>query len=406
MQKCKFCGSTVIVPSEMFQRQPMGASILTGRSQKVAEIRDLIAGGQKLMAIKVFRETFGVGLKEAKDAVEAMERGMGVDVTAMKIGLTDPHTRDQALRTVKKAGLAIGGSILGTTLLIIIVIVCLIGGIFYFTFTSINRSIDRSLGRPTTGQTRSTSPVDETLRISGDDTAATFQDVRSVAVDGAGRIYAVDYSGGRVQVFDADGKPIIQWAGSQASSVRDMAVDPTGRVVVLVFNGFAIYDGPTGKLLQKKDNFKAEGIAFATDGRIVTAGREGITIFGPDLQTISEMKDLVVKANAKNGFGKVAVNAAGSIFAFDKQNGDVCKFAADGNFLTRFSTDSGSPAGLAIDPKGRVFVSQGSKILVFEDNGRPVGKFAVARPYGIVFDAGGNLLVASHQLIVRYAVSI
>lgn len=39
------------------------------------EIQNLIAQGRKIEAIKVFRETYNVGLKEAKDAVEAMERG-------------------------------------------------------------------------------------------------------------------------------------------------------------------------------------------------------------------------------------------------------------------------------------------------------------------------------------------
>ena len=41
----------------------------------VDEIRDLVNSGNKITAIKVYRETYGVGLKEAKDAVESMERG-------------------------------------------------------------------------------------------------------------------------------------------------------------------------------------------------------------------------------------------------------------------------------------------------------------------------------------------
>jgi ribosomal protein L7/L12 len=37
------------------------------------EIARFLAAGQKIQAIKVYREATGVGLKEAKDAVEAME---------------------------------------------------------------------------------------------------------------------------------------------------------------------------------------------------------------------------------------------------------------------------------------------------------------------------------------------
>jgi ribosomal protein L7/L12 len=40
------------------------------------EIRNLLWTGKKIEAIKVYRETFNLGLKEAKDAVDAIEREM------------------------------------------------------------------------------------------------------------------------------------------------------------------------------------------------------------------------------------------------------------------------------------------------------------------------------------------
>ena len=42
---------------------------------RLVEINDLMQRGRKIEAIKLFRETFNVGLKEAKDAVESLERG-------------------------------------------------------------------------------------------------------------------------------------------------------------------------------------------------------------------------------------------------------------------------------------------------------------------------------------------
>ncbi|MBZ0300416.1 MAG: ribosomal protein L7/L12 [Anaerolineae bacterium] len=41
-----------------------------------AELRDLLASGKKIEAIKFYRERTGLGLKEAKDAVEDLERGV------------------------------------------------------------------------------------------------------------------------------------------------------------------------------------------------------------------------------------------------------------------------------------------------------------------------------------------
>ncbi|MXG90279.1 ribosomal protein L7/L12 [Nocardioides flavescens] len=39
----------------------------------LVEVRSLLVRGKKIQAIKVYREGTGAGLKEAKDAVEAME---------------------------------------------------------------------------------------------------------------------------------------------------------------------------------------------------------------------------------------------------------------------------------------------------------------------------------------------
>ena len=37
------------------------------------QIKELVAKGQKVAAVKLYREMTGVGLAEAKDAVEAMQ---------------------------------------------------------------------------------------------------------------------------------------------------------------------------------------------------------------------------------------------------------------------------------------------------------------------------------------------
>jgi ribosomal protein L7/L12 len=44
-------------------------------SQMPSEITELLRQGKKIAAIKLYRETTGVGLAQAKDQVEAIERG-------------------------------------------------------------------------------------------------------------------------------------------------------------------------------------------------------------------------------------------------------------------------------------------------------------------------------------------
>lgn len=49
-------------------------SSITSSTTSDSDILVLLQRGQKIEAIKIYRERYNVGLKEAKDAVEAMER--------------------------------------------------------------------------------------------------------------------------------------------------------------------------------------------------------------------------------------------------------------------------------------------------------------------------------------------
>jgi ribosomal protein L7/L12 len=92
-------------------RPQVGASI---PSERMAEINQFIRSGQKIEAIKIYRQVTGVGLREAKDAVEAM--GGSVNLNG---GLPEFQQKNTA------------GSSLGSKLLI------LAGGLFFFGIASI-----------------------------------------------------------------------------------------------------------------------------------------------------------------------------------------------------------------------------------------------------------------------------
>ena len=145
LQKCLHCGSSVIVPSDVMRHSNVfgaagaldfgDASALTGNAVKIAEIQRLIQSKQKIYAIKLFRETFGVGLKEAKDAVDAMESGEGIDISAMQIKAAKSTATAQNLAFGKKSGGG-GGSILKTAIIIILLIAAIIGAVIYFANNS------------------------------------------------------------------------------------------------------------------------------------------------------------------------------------------------------------------------------------------------------------------------------
>ncbi len=81
---CEFCGNTIIVPESMragsSQAGYMGSES-PEKAQNIHTILELVRAGNKLEAIKLYRETFGVGLKEAKMIVDSLELGQPTAIT-------------------------------------------------------------------------------------------------------------------------------------------------------------------------------------------------------------------------------------------------------------------------------------------------------------------------------------
>lgn len=81
--RCTHCGNTVVVPEE-FQHaseaasatpQPLDLGKLLAQAGQWGDLAQLVKDGRKIEAIKRYREMTGVGLKEAKDAIEELEAG-------------------------------------------------------------------------------------------------------------------------------------------------------------------------------------------------------------------------------------------------------------------------------------------------------------------------------------------
>jgi ribosomal protein L7/L12 len=66
LPRCQNCGAELPTPT---------SPALRVDDDLAARVRSLTEAGRKIEAIKLFRERTGAGLKEAKDAVEAIERG-------------------------------------------------------------------------------------------------------------------------------------------------------------------------------------------------------------------------------------------------------------------------------------------------------------------------------------------
>lgn len=416
MQKCRYCGSTVIAPPELFYAStatPFGDfSSLTGKALKIAEIDQLIHEGKKIEAIKLFRETFGVGLAEAKEAVERMERGESVDISGMRVQRSRVATAAD-IEKVKKIGFTIGGSILATVLLSLLIIGGVTIAIIYFTWTAIDSKLPivansaNTSSTPAASKPTPTPDAIEVMKIGGEGNGAgRFKDNRHVAVDGKGRIYSSDYSPHRIQVFDPTGNFLNQWPPESGSNLYDLVADRDGFVYIANDKGVFKHEGESGKLVAKTaTNLYPRGMALMSDGKLAVTTRKGIVILDNSLQTVSEWKDAAGAANSTFGFEKIAADGAGMIYALDDHANEICKFSADGKFLDRFPTGAGSPNAIAVDPVGRIYVSDTSDIEVLDLSGQKLRSLRSNQAFGMAFNQQGELFVASRPYVLKHWLS-
>jgi hypothetical protein len=377
---------------------------LSGTALRIGEVQRLIDAGDKLAAIKLFRKSFGVGLAEAKEAVEAMARGEGFDLSRMRVGGRQVIVGPEAADAVRKVGFAVGGSIIATIAVVSIFIVGITEAIIAFTFYTIDRATVKPTPAATPVALKATPAPDaiELLKIGGQGNGAgRFRDNRHVAVDGEGRIYSSDYSPMRVQVFDASGSFVGSWLPTAGSNLYGLAATRAGELLMANDKGLFKFRGTTGEVLAENRTVYARSLALTPGGEAVAAAGKSLVFLDADLKTVREVKTAAEDSNAVFGFERLAVAGDGTIYALDRHANEVCKFSSAGKFLNRFPTQADSPNAIAIDPQGRLFLSNTSSIVVLDERGQLLRELKSDQAFGLAFDFAGDLYVASRPFVLK-----
>jgi len=245
-----------------------------------------------------------------------------------------------------------------------------------------------------------------------------FTDARSIAVDGAGRIYVGEYGGGRIQVFDSAGKFQSQWSiGDRKTILRGLAADRKGTVYVVQGGLIERYKGETGEKLGQLSypHSGFDDVTTGADGGLVAAwhsNRDDIVTFDANGKLVRTIPAAISSASGDSELSmRVAVDGSGYIYALGRFNDAVFKFARDGKFMTRFGGRGDQPGqfrapySIAVDGYGRVYVGDMSGIQVFDANGRfltVLGLKGVA--FGMVFNDRNELFVIARDHVIKYAV--
>jgi sugar lactone lactonase YvrE/DNA-directed RNA polymerase subunit RPC12/RpoP len=400
--RCPYCGAGVLLTEHGGSVQ--AAAQQAQHTDAIAEVLRELRAGSKIGAIKVYRERFGVGLKEAKEAVERIEAGQPAGTVPASSGGPNPAVGCAVLVTIAAAAI----------------------GVF-----AMRRGADEPAAptaqTPAPTATAPAAPVAEpagppafaepVMRFGSEGVGAgRFEDARSVAVDGAGRIYVAEYTGGRVQVFDSAGTFLTQWMADTRMPLLDLEADRGGTVYVVQSGRIRRYEGATGRALgevRRAGGASYDDVALALDGTLWTvSGMHQVSHLGADgrvLRTINTREAIDEDAAPV----RVAVAGTGDVYVMDRWTGEIYHLDANGRFRDRFGGRGKAPGegmrapqGLAIDGRGRVFVSDMmGGIHVFDAEGRPVDVFGDdLNPFGITFNGRDELFATNrndHQ-VVRY----
>jgi len=246
-----------------------------------------------------------------------------------------------------------------------------------------------------------------------------FKDARSIALDGSGKIYVGEYTGGRIQVFDNAGKFLTQWTVDPKMPLRGLASDRKGIVYVVQRGQITRHEGESGKPLGEI-NYPGGGgfddLSMSADGGFVAAwysNRDDVVRFNSNGEVTRTIRAAISSTSGDSELNtRVAIDGLGNIYALGTFNNAVFKFGPDGKFLTRFG-DDGDQAGqfraasaIAVDGQGHVYVSDIKGIQVFDGNGRYLKVFKPdGMAFGMVFNDSNELLIAARNHVVKYAIS-
>jgi len=243
-----------------------------------------------------------------------------------------------------------------------------------------------------------------------------FSDARSIAVDAAGNIYVGEYSGGRIQVFDSTGKFITQWNGDPKMPLRALAADRKGTVYVVQSGKIQKYKGLTGESMGDvsfSGGWGFDDVATTASGGLVCAwykNRDDIVVLDGNGRVLKTISAAISSTTGDSELDtRVAVDGLGNIYALGTFNNAVFKFGPDGKYINRFGGDGDergqfrAPQAIAVDGRGRVYVSDMKGIQRFDADGRYLDLFRAdgSTASGMVFNDRNELFVVAREKVIK-----
>jgi ribosomal protein L7/L12/DNA-binding beta-propeller fold protein YncE len=413
--RCPYCNSSVVVPQEL-RSAPAGypPSVPGGvvwpesffqpaQIAQIQEISRLVHQKKKIEAIKLYREVFGVGLKEAKDGVEKLERGQAVTLSYAQSTPVDPAQVEAEIRRLLQARdkveavkyyRQVSGRGLKESK----------EAVEHFERTG---SLPDWAGAGLDGE----SGLLATSLLQANQMIAIVELVQAGQEHAAVKAYQEAFGASLDEAQDAvhkislgvtPGAPVYSVQTIQVDGIsQDAAVAAAGTIggisclgvlgiitlvlliVVPVMFAFASPGGPLEGVWNRINPFAYARVIFAF-------GEEGL---GPGL--LDDPRE-------------IAIDPAGNLFIANYSDGRVQQFDAQGSYLLLWNIGSESyPSGMAADRAGNVaLVFHGELWKYAGDSGQELGR--LDEGFDTWFEAvaahpeGGFVAAANSQQVIRY----
>jgi hypothetical protein len=400
--RCTYCGAGVLLTERGGRVQ--AAAPQARHADAIGAVLRHLRAGDRSGAVRAYREHFGVGMAEAAYAVERIEAGQGggaapADSASVPFAAAPPSGRPRAAVGVAVLLVAVSAGI----------------GVVAMTSTVETTASAPGVAAPLRAEDGSGAFAREVLRFgSQGNGAGRFEDPRSVAVDGAGRLYVPDYASARVQVFDSAGTFLTQWILDPDLSLSDIEVDRQGTVYLVQDGRIRRVEGTTGRLLgelPRPGMFGYHDVALALDGTLWATDMHHVFHLGRNGQVLREIA--VTEVVPRGGSpARVAVSGDGHLYVTSLMGREVYHLDPDGRFIDRFgpAAEPGRPTPtiqeMAFDGRGRLFVSMlGRGIRVYGPGGTEVGGIeSDDAVFGLAFNDRDELYAVlrnDHQ-VVKY----
>lgn len=451
--KCGYCGGSIIVPKSL--RTPPPASPtphymwggvdlteMVGGAMRLPEVISMAESGRLDEAAQLYSQITGLSHDDALTSVQSMAKGQAVALvpgtssasfqpmqTSFSQSTFTPtsstpfygQTFDSASAPRVSTGSGCSKAIVGIVIAVVLIGICVaVAG--FLVFLNPN-SVGGLISNPLTGS----NPI---LSLGFANKAMSFgsegigqgmlEDARSIGVDGNGNIVVGDYSDGRIQIFDPNGKFVSMFSLGPKTYLQAMTVSHDGKIYTVYNSSIFIYDesGQQVGQIKSDDNHDYNDATLGPDGTLYALSNdENIVRFKKDGTIDLEIPNSISSITGDTDIDThLAVDGLGNMYILGNFTYKVFEYSPQGKFINQFGgEDKGAgtdpskfqgPMTLTVDGYGRIFVVDIFEVKAFDSTGKYLASISEndGAVFGAVFDGNNNLYTVSKAKVVKFTV--